>query len=772
MTLAPPLLDDLFLRMAIASAHAGGIALLVWLVTALAGRRISARWRCALWSLVFVRLLLPALPASPASLLNLAPAGTAIRVATPPLPAGDDVTITYGVIPDAAAAAAPARPEVSTSTVRRSDVTIAWLAVAAALLARRAIGYLLLGRTLRRLAPLCDDRLLGMRAVESDAVTSPGVVGLVRPTLLLPPGLLARLSPDELRFVVLHEAAHLRRGDLIVGAVTTLITTLHWFNPLVWFAASRFRAEREMACDEVVLAATPDRRAYGETVLRLLELAAHPQHPAGVAGVLSSDRRTLRRRIALIAAAAPQRFAPLGPAAFALIALPALTGPRHRAGAVEPPVAAPATTATVARESRDTVTRVYDVRDLIIDIPDFTFSPELHGWPEPTTLPAAPLPAAESPHAATPTPRPTPAPASAPAATAATTTAADDVPDHVRAERVRKLMADITGTVDPMSWRDNTGTLGSIRELSGQLIVTQTPANHERILAKLDALRGARGVQVQVEARFISGIDDAVEAALGGRWPARAARASHDLWPRFLDQADVDRVFRASQQDRDATTITPPRITLFNGQRAYVLVSRQTAYVADLVRAADKNGAESFEPVIKVLPTGTLLDARATIVTDDDGGQRYVTLMLGPRVSTLLDFVPQPWPGAPAGSEKQYTVQVPHTQVTRLETTVTIPDGQTALYRLYPVRSPPAATATTRPGDAKAPGAMLLLVRATVIEPRDAERKMIPPPSSRPSPGAAVTPRPAAREGQIVVEPGPAPRQRPPRATRPLDSPE
>ncbi|MEA2736550.1 MAG: hypothetical protein QOE14_3001, partial [Humisphaera sp.] len=339
-----------------ASWQAGGLAVIVWLVTVIAGRWISARWRCMLWSLVFIRLVMPALPPSPSSLLNLRPAAltnTPMTVNVSP-----EELVTFGVMPDVN----PLRSaNIDTPVARRitwsQALTIVWLIVAGMLVLRMTFACALLSIRLRRLSPSTDARLVellrnaAIAAFETDLVTSPALLGVFRPRLLLPVGLVDRLTRDELRFIILHELAHLRRRDILVGAIVALITALHWFNPLVWLAAARFRSERELACDEAVLAATsPEARpAYGATILRLLELFPQPpgrrERLIGAVGVVSSSRRTLRRRIALIAAPR-QRFSPLGPILLIVLALGALTGPRIRAAAApSPPTAAPSPTA-------------------------------------------------------------------------------------------------------------------------------------------------------------------------------------------------------------------------------------------------------------------------------------------------------------------------------------------------------------------------------------------------------------------------------------------
>ena len=110
------------------------------------------------------------------------------------------------------------------------------------------------------------------------------------------------LTAAELRFVFLHEFAHLKRRDVVLNRLTTALQVLHWFNPLVWLAFARMRADRELACDALALACAgeSERQACGATILRLLEQFTRPVAVPGLVGILE-DKHQLRRRIVAIA---------------------------------------------------------------------------------------------------------------------------------------------------------------------------------------------------------------------------------------------------------------------------------------------------------------------------------------------------------------------------------------------------------------------------------------------------------------------------------------
>src|SRR6185312_10346697 len=89
----------------------------------------------------------------------------------------------------------------------------------------------------------------------TSAPVEPGLIGIFRPVLTLPDGILARLSPQEMDAILAHELCHFRRRDNLTAAIHMLVESLFWFHPLIWWLGRRLMTERERACDEAVLAA-------------------------------------------------------------------------------------------------------------------------------------------------------------------------------------------------------------------------------------------------------------------------------------------------------------------------------------------------------------------------------------------------------------------------------------------------------------------------------------------------------------------------------------
>ncbi len=119
----------------------------------------------------------------------------------------------------------------------------------------------------------------------------PGLIGIVRPVLLLPEGLMERLSAEEMQAILAHEFCHLRRRDNLTFAFHMITQTLLWFYPLTWWLGRRLVIERERACDEMVLAAGHDAGAYGESILKVCRFAV--PGPLGLtAGVLGLNLKS------------------------------------------------------------------------------------------------------------------------------------------------------------------------------------------------------------------------------------------------------------------------------------------------------------------------------------------------------------------------------------------------------------------------------------------------------------------------------------------------
>src|ERR1700722_5940486 len=115
----------------------------------------------------------------------------------------------------------------------------------------------------------------GKRPVEvrlSDAVDTPSVIGFFRPAVVLPRSLWSELEPGDRKQVILHEMAHLDRGDDWTNLLQKLLRALSPLNPALFWAERHLCREREQACDDAVLDAAGNARAYATCLTKLAEV--------------------------------------------------------------------------------------------------------------------------------------------------------------------------------------------------------------------------------------------------------------------------------------------------------------------------------------------------------------------------------------------------------------------------------------------------------------------------------------------------------------------
>lgn len=789
--------------------HSCSVAILVALVLvarSIAFRGPAAQWRTALWALVLARLLVPVVPSSRLSIANIGdwlaharhawqarhPAVAQIG-ASPALPSSEQIVrrgyLPADALPVAALLPAPAADRSSWPLA----LGAAWVIGAVWVIARRVVSHARFVRRLKREPIITEGPLADLltRACEqmgirrrpalrlTTAVTTPALVGLVRPQLLIPPSTASSLAPAQLRLVLLHELAHLRRGDLWIDLVATLLVAVHWFNPFVWLAAALYRADRELARDAMVLRAAGEgeAQAYGRTIVLLLEQLAltGPATPAGGVGILERWSGVRQRVYATVAR--QQIGAARAAVALLSVVLVGCCGLTSRQRGADRPTTAPVAVTTPAEEPGDSAsvrawlardvgqldldgkrlsdvvatlseaaggadiivdwpavakvgvtrestvcgrlrhttlekalrelaasvlnsrarlavatvhgvilisteedidaasatTRTYEIKDLLVDVPDFDDVPTLGAAP--ATAPADPPPAELS---------------------------------MTRRERTDAIIKLVRETVDPPSW-DKIGA--TIRDDSDRLVIRQTPGNHEQIARLLGQLRETRGLQITVAARFLSVDDlDATLRSVGLTLPGAATQA---LVPgTYLDGEQVGRLLKAAEAGRGVTSLSTPRITLFNGQRAYVMMATETAYVSELKAVAGPGGAVRYEPQTASFSTGNVLDVQATVSSD----RKYVTMTLRPQISQLegMETVPSP-AGAPRAADVPQ-VHRPKLYVGNLKTTVSVPNGGTLFLAGFPPVGP--ASATRRQ--------IFLLVRPTIVRERHERVKSEP----------------------------------------------
>ena len=220
-----------------------------WLVLAVLGVRLvlkrAPKWvYVLLWGIVAVRLLFPLSFESALSLLpstetisETALSGSGIEIQTGIAPVDDRVNDYLGDY-SVESAAAPENNSTNILTV----LSIVWL--------QRKVDTAV---------------LLRENIFQSESVLSPFVLGIIRPRIFLP----FNIDEQDMKYVIAHEAAHIRRKDHWWKPVGFLLLTIHWFNPLMWLAYVLLCRDIELACDEKVIHAMnhEDRADYTQVLV-------------------------------------------------------------------------------------------------------------------------------------------------------------------------------------------------------------------------------------------------------------------------------------------------------------------------------------------------------------------------------------------------------------------------------------------------------------------------------------------------------------------------
>jgi beta-lactamase regulating signal transducer with metallopeptidase domain/protocatechuate 3,4-dioxygenase beta subunit len=132
-----------------------------------------------------------------------------------------------------------------------------------------------------------------------ERLTVPTVIGVLRPTILLPLTFTTGLTIDQVEALLTHELAHLRRHDHLVNFLQRLIEAVLFFHPAVWWVSRQIRLERELCCDDLVLATGRSAATYAASLLHIAARSLQIGKPTHVAAALSAAGQPsqLRRRI-------------------------------------------------------------------------------------------------------------------------------------------------------------------------------------------------------------------------------------------------------------------------------------------------------------------------------------------------------------------------------------------------------------------------------------------------------------------------------------------
>jgi len=136
-----------------------------------------------------------------------------------------------------------------------------------------------------------------VRLVRNHFISTPILMGILRPRIVIPD---ISFNENQLKNILLHEIAHLRRFDMGVKWLTMIAASIHWFNPLMYLIKKEINHACELACDEAVIKDfnSAEKQAYGDT---LISVAAEHKYPLGVLqATMCEEKGSLRERLIAI----------------------------------------------------------------------------------------------------------------------------------------------------------------------------------------------------------------------------------------------------------------------------------------------------------------------------------------------------------------------------------------------------------------------------------------------------------------------------------------
>jgi bla regulator protein BlaR1 len=287
-------------------------------------RKNSAKIRYWVWLSASLKFLIPF-----ALLVSL---GSVV-----PRPARHPVSVAAPVFPNTIVQIAQPFSTASSTTVPVSTpldwvpvaIGVVWALGFLAITLARCRSWLGVRAALRTSTPI--ELPIPVRALITPGAEEPGILGFLRPVLVLPAQLLEHLNPRQLSAILTHEMCHVRRRDNFFAAVHMVVEAIFWFHPLVWWIGSRLVEERELACDEEVLRMGCEPTDYVQGILKVCRFYTESPLPC-ISGVTGADIK--QRLRAILAGGIPRELSggkkvTLATIGLAALAVPILIGVRN-----------------------------------------------------------------------------------------------------------------------------------------------------------------------------------------------------------------------------------------------------------------------------------------------------------------------------------------------------------------------------------------------------------------------------------------------------------
>lgn len=629
----------------IAAWRAAPLFVVAWGVTWALRRKISPTVEALMWSVVIARFLLPFSLESGWSLHGLTDAALESAWANPQpsVPMGVDLAVTLETLDAQSSVPLPTATAASSVQISLLDwllalailsvVIVTQMLVLRSLFAQVRFWILLRGSAelnepglIDVLLRECDSLKVRQRPMLREVVglSTPAVFGVFRATICLPVGFVSKVSGEELRWVLRHELAHIRRRDPAMMVLASVAQAFHWFNPLIWLAVGNLRSSMETAADRLAMekGTAQEMACYGHLILRLAEGSDGAGHMGPAMGLISfaaSDR--LKQRMEMLVQDMPQRswLTMFGVVSVIALAFFGLTDAAEKKEVErEAAFLAPTKGASIVQEEKDQgprTSRVYDISEVRKKL--------LSGEDK-------------------------------------------AVSDDKELESLLRIVA----------------SDGKFQLEGESLVVELTAAQHESLERMLEAWKVGGLQQISIETRIMQ---TSVKMAESIDWLENRAEGLRSQGPAMpmavrVSEGKLQRFIQSMQSDARSNILQSPKVTMFNGQTATIADQIQRPFVTGV----EPGEGGQIKPVVTMFYEGKKLKLSPVVQSNGEmelSFEAETSLIDEVATATLPIRLPD-------DKATSFLVQVPSVDMTKVSATVKLKKGESILLAYPHVEKP------------------------------------------------------------------------------------
>ena len=300
---------QIFTALLLTSGIGTALALILTLLKPITRKVFSGGWNYYMWLVVLLVMVLPIrlnLPEKPVTTPPISETATITDNQT-----GNTETPLIDTQPEQITQAQPMQPEkVSTVQVIKDFMSgkvllfsFIWLIGAVLLFLIKIISYLIFLVKIHKHSELIScpevkaytNRKIRTRV--SDTICSPLMIGIIRPTLLLPK---TDITPEQLHNVLAHEMTHVKRNDILYKWFVSTVKCIHWFNPAIYIISKQINIDCEISCDLAVVKEMDEQQEKGYVATILALLTQNNSKAIPLTTGMTGNKKMLKRRFTMI----------------------------------------------------------------------------------------------------------------------------------------------------------------------------------------------------------------------------------------------------------------------------------------------------------------------------------------------------------------------------------------------------------------------------------------------------------------------------------------